>query len=298
MIFLLLYFTLLQGSEFSIKLASYSNKERLLQQIDSLGEGIGEGVVIIKAGDIYKAYSAPLSTKEEALAVLPLYRQLFQDAYITSKPIEVTHASKTSQIKHTTQHIKAPHQTTKKPTPNQDFETYQKDIQPTEKKPVMSQPNISQPYASKEHSHTEEHNSTTQTLKITKQEGLLIPDTQQRYRKSLQTILQGRTFFICPDTITSNSQKLLMEAKFDGQSVTYKTIMGEIPSIKIAYAIQKERLYFLRNGRANPKHFTQVEREYFEYYVVSKWVGKKVINRMRYYKIQEAAQSYLDSLDF
>ncbi|GEM_PF-4127727 len=299
---LLLCGTLLYSNSFSIKLASYSNKTRLLQEIEALSEGIGEGVIIQKEGSLYKAYSPPFKTKQEALAVLPLYRQLFGDAYITTHPI------------HHTTHTPPPtaHLVEENTTTNPAFESYQADIQPSTLPPsslVITKPeeNRTTPTLPQEQNSTQtplptvektvEENRTTPLEKITKHTGILIPTTTPTYQKSLSEVLHNRTFFLVPDTITSNSQKLLIEAKFDGSHVTYKSLQGAIPSLKMGYSVQQEKLYFLHNGRVNPQHFSRIEREYFEYYVISKWIANRRISQTRYYKIREAAQSYLDSIN-
>ncbi len=98
--------------------------------------------------------------------------------------------------------------------------------------------------------------------------------------------------------INSFLENLLIEVKFSTKSVTYKSIIGNIPSLEMDYTIKNGRLYFLRGDRITPHQYSQIDKVLFEYTVIAKWSRGRKMNQMRYYRKQEDAKSYLDSLIF
>lgn len=121
-------------------------------------------------------------------------------------------------------------------------------------------------------------------------------EPQNNNRISLKEIIEGKTLYLCPNTISSNKQKLLIRADFKNHILTYTTLLGNVPSLQMQYIIQNERLYFGRNGQFNPSQYSKVEEQYFEYYLVSKYTKGSIIHQMRYYKNLENAKAYLKSL--
>lgn len=113
---------------------------------------------------------------------------------------------------------------------------------------------------------------------------------------SLEEILEDQILYLCPNTISSSKQKLLIQATFEDNKLTYTTLLGKVPSLEMDYILQNERLYSGRNGQINPMQYSKVKEQYFEYYLFIKYSRGKILHKMRYYKNLEDAHSYLRSI--
>ncbi len=236
-----------EASEYSIKLASYSNKVNLIKQVSKLDDNLEKEIYITKNENLYKAFSISFTDKSSAIQKLQLYRNIFPDAYITTQ------------------------------IPKNRIEN----ISSFKKVELFSEQNI------------------TDSISIKKSHKTMVPTTESPLPLSLDTLLKGKTFYLCPDSIYSNAEKLLIEADFqENNMVIYKTVSGKIPSMEIGYIIQRNKIYFSRNGMINPSQYSKIDETLFEYYIISKWSRGKKIHRMRYYKKQADAKSYLDSFIF
>ena len=112
------------------------------------------------------------------------------------------------------------------------------------------------------------------------------------------TLLQNKTYYLCPDTIKSQEEKIMMEAKFEKNRVRFTTLIGKTPSFQNYYYIHRNRIYFSRTNHPNPTRYTTIDAIYFDYMVLTRWLNGKVLHRMRYYHKKEDALSYLDSVPF
>jgi len=244
-------FSISEGSEFVIKLASYANKGNLVKQVALLDAAVKDDVYIIQKKNLYKLFSKPSPSRSHAMMKLPLFRKIFQDAYITA----VTYKNRQSEA----------------------TSTYVNTVK---------------------ESNTSLESTSDNAPYIKKYDGLLTPVMQNGHKESLVHMLSGKTFYLCPHTINSNKEKFLIEAVFDKDSMSYNTLVGNIPSVKMHYAIKNEKLYFVLNNMINPSQYSKLEKVFFEYYVISKWSRGRKMDQMRYYGKKEDAKSYLDSLIF
>jgi len=119
----------------------------------------------------------------------------------------------------------------------------------------------------------------------------ILPDSTK-----FDALLQNRTYYLCPDTIKSQEEKIMMEAKFEKNRVRFTTLVGKTPSFQNYYYIYKNRIYFSRTNHPNPTKYTTIDAIYFDYMVLARWLNGKVLHRMRYYYNREDARSYLDSI--
>ncbi len=77
-----LFVSFCEGNEYVIKLASYTNKDNLVKQASLLDSELKDTVYIMKEENLYKLFSKSYVSKNHAMIKLPLYRNVFQDAYI------------------------------------------------------------------------------------------------------------------------------------------------------------------------------------------------------------------------
>lgn len=246
------------ASAYTIKLASYGNKENLIKQVSKLEGNLNQKIHIVKENNLYKAFSKSYPDRQSAIDQLHRYKTIFPDAYVSSSSVSL---------------IKG-----------------EPDLIRKEKKRKYTLPK-------KEHSA--ELKEQNETVMIEKSNQIMIPEKSSTSQESLAHKFIGKTFYICPSTIKSNKEKLLIEVSFkEHHIVNYKTLLGKIPSIEMKYVIQNSRIYFTRNGIINPSQFSRVDETFFEYYIVSKWSRGRKIHSMRFYNKRSYAQSYLNSLIF
>jgi len=136
----------------------------------------------------------------------------------------------------------------------------------------------------------------TKELPIAPIHTLMQPKIDKAPPLSFREILENKTFYLCPQQIHSHSEKILIEAKFGTDSVSYKTLMGNVPSMQRKYTIQKNRLYIITNNKISISQFNTIDKIFFEYMIVSRWYRGKKIHQMRYYKKEADARSYIDSI--
>lgn len=251
LVLFVLFLSFCVGNEFVIKLASYTNKDNLVKQVSLLDSEIRDNVYILKEKNLYKLFSKPSPSKNHAMLKLPLYRKVFQDAYIMVAT-------------------------------EQNKQTYNNKVTPL---PL-------------EESNSTFNHSLTNRPYIKKHNEIMIPIRTTRNIISLENILPGNTFYICPNKINTSLEKLLIEVKFNTDSVTYTSIIGNIPSLEMNYTIKNGRLYFPKGDMITPHQYSQIDKVLFEYNIISKWSRGRKMNQMRYYRKQEDAKSYLDSLIF
>ena len=245
-------------SAYTIKLASYGNKENLIAQVSKLDKALSQTTHVIKDGNLYKAFSKSFPNREKAIEQLNLYKTVFPDAYVSSTSIDL----------------------------------------------IKGEPNLVRASKSRKYTLPKKEKITTveeqnNTVVIEKSNELMIPTKSLASQESLAHKFTGHTFYICPNRIKSDKEKLLIEVSFKEHNVvTYKTLLGKIPSIEMGYIIQNGRIYFSRNGIVNPSQFSQVDETFFEYYIISKWSRGRKIHSMRFYNKRAYAESYLNSLNF
>jgi hypothetical protein len=143
----------------------------------------------------------------------------------------------------------------------------------------------------------EESNHTFKTnISIPPINDLMHPLIDKKRILSLHTILQDKTFYLCPQKIHSKSEVILIKASFTKDHVNYQTLLGNVPAMENKYIIQKNRLYIVSNNRISISQYSTIDKMIFDYLLVSRWYKGKKIHQMRYYKNEEAARSYIDSI--
>jgi hypothetical protein len=142
----------------------------------------------------------------------------------------------------------------------------------------------------------ESNTSQSKDFSIIPTETLMNPTIEKQPKLSFQEILENKTFYLCPQTIRSKSEKILIEASFGIDTVTYKTLIGNVPSMQMRYTIQKNRLYLITNNKISISQFNTIDKKLFEYMIVSRWFKGKKIHKMRYYTKETDARSYIESI--
>lgn len=251
-----------------IKLGSYSNKENSQRQVLRIQEELGFKSSVIEEGGIYRLYSLSFDTREKALDLLPTYQKLFPDAYI----MQSTRPYKAPNIK-------------------MDKKQLDKTTIPLEMvKLEIPKTQINTPKENIPKTIVRENKDSSK---------IITPKSNTKQELSLASIIKGHTFYLCPNVIKSKKGIILIEAYYDNEHrVTYRTLVGKMPSIRINYLIHNERLYTSRSYTFNPTEYNVIEDTLFEYYLMAKYSRYKKLGSMRYYKSYENAKAYLNSLRF
>jgi hypothetical protein len=126
---------------------------------------------------------------------------------------------------------------------------------------------------------------------------ILQPKKEILSQVSFQELIKNKTFYLCPQKIMAPSEKILIKAHFTDHTVSYTTLIGNIPYLEMNYMVKNNRLYMINHNRVSISQFSTIDKILFEYMVVSRWMKGKKIHQMRYYKKEEDARSYIDSIN-
>ena len=74
---------LFSASDFTVKLATYRNSDHLEKFINRFSPALKNTVRTYKKGKLTYAYTIPTKDKKTLKKLLPFYRKVFSDAYIT-----------------------------------------------------------------------------------------------------------------------------------------------------------------------------------------------------------------------
>lgn len=139
--------------------------------------------------------------------------------------------------------------------------------------------------------------NTKDDTSIPPSHNILSPIKETVLPMSMYDLINNQTFYLCPEKITTSSEKILIEADFLDNNVSYTTIIGKVPNLKMRYIIKNNRLYILHNNKVSISQYSTIDKIFFEYMVLSRWMKGKKIHQMRYYKKEEDAKSYISSID-
>ena len=143
----------------------------------------------------------------------------------------------------------------------------------------------------------EESNTTTQMYQtIEPIKSVLQPYKDRSKTVSFLELLQNKVFYLCPEHITAASEKILIKAQFLDNNVSYTTLIGDTPHFEMRYMVKQNRLYMINHNRVSPSQFSTIDKIFFEYMVVARWMKGKKIHQMRYYKRESDARSYISSI--
>ena len=275
-VWIVIFLTIGDSSVF-IKLGSYSNRENLAKQISNLRYGLQDTAYILEENYMFKAYSSQFASRDEALAKLDLYREVFPDAYIMEAKNLPANSKNSIYKEHKKEHEESDVSTiAKSETLKRDI-IYEKEIETPPPPPKRD----------------------IELVGVKHSDEVMVPKSKEKEDLSLYSVLQDNKFYICPHNIKTKSQKILIEVHFqDDNVVKYRTVIGKVPAMAIPYIIRGDKLYFTRGNRVNPYQYSKLDNKFFDYYVISQWSKGKNINRMRYYPKEEDAKSYLNSLQF
>lgn len=265
-ILLLLPLQSIASVSYSVRIAVYNNADSLQKELNKLTPAVRKTVEIQKRGNQHVACSAHTDNKEKLEKLLPSYKKVFPDAFISAYQTTELNVTEMNTTKTTEVNM---------PTP-QTKQTMQTNItvKTAEVKKIHLQ--IKQEIV---HNHY--------SRKIVNPTKNNIPLYDRFHQKTLYLCAYGK------DTWSPN---ILIHVAFFDKEVIYTPIMGEVSSRREIYTIDKNKLHISQQGLFDSEIYNTLDSVTSEYYLISSWVGKTKVNTLRYYFDLEAAEAYVKSL--
>jgi hypothetical protein len=268
--FRLLYITILlilplqsiASVSYTVRIAVYNNIDSLQYKLNKLSPALRKTVEIQKRGEQHVACSAHTDNKEKLEKLLPSYKKVFPDAFISAYQAPEINTTQTNPVK-TTEANKTIPQTIKTNT-----------VKTTEVKktpPQIKQEIVYNPYSRKIVNPTKNN----------------IPLYDRFHQKTL---------YLCAYGENTWSPNVLIHVAFFDKEVIYTPIIGEISSRREIYTIDKSKLHISQQGLFDSEIYNTLDSITSEYYLISSWVGKTKVNTIRYYFDLEKAEAYVASL--
>ena len=246
-----------------VRIAVYNNVDSLQQELDKLSPALRKTVEIQQRGEQHVACSIHTKDKIKLQKLLPSYKKVFPDAFIATYQITEINTTEMNSAKETEVNKTVLNKTIKT--------TPAKSTEVNKTPPDIKQKIVYNPYSRKIVNPTKKN----------------IPLYDRFHQKTLYLCAYGK------DTWSPN---VLIHVAFFDKEVIYTPIMGEVPSRREIYTIDKNKLYISQKGLFDSEIYNTLDSITSEYYLISGWVGKTKVNTIRYYFELEKAEAYVASL--
>lgn len=242
---------------YTVRIAVYNNVNSLKQELNKLSPALRKTVEIQKRGKQHVACSIHTEDKTKLQKLLPSYKKVFPDAFISTY-----HTTQTDTVKKTAVNQIMPKSTKTNPAKTTEINKTPSNIK---------QKIVSNPYSRK-----------------------IVNPTKKDI--SLYDRFHQKTLYLCAYGEEEWSPNILMHVAFFDKEVIYTPIMGEVSSKREIYTIDKNKLYISQQGLFDSEIYNTLDSITSEYYLISAWVGKNKVTTIRYYFDLERAEAYVASL--
>jgi hypothetical protein len=261
-ILLILPLQSIASTSYIVRIAVYNNIDSLKQELNKLSPSLRKTVEIQKRGAQHVACSIHTKDKTKLQKLLPSYKKVFPDAFISSyQPTEIN-TTQTNTVKE------------------------------TEENKIMPQITKSNPVK------TTDVNETTSNIKqkivYTPYSRKIVNPTKNDI--SLYDRFHQKTLYLCAYGAEEWSPNVLIHVAFFDKEVIYTPIMGDISSRREVYTIDKNKLYISQQGLFDSEISNTLDSVTSDYYLISTWVSKNKVTTIRYYFDLEKAEAYVASL--
>lgn len=269
-ILLLLPLQSIASVSYSVRIAVYNSADSLEQELNKLSPTVRKTVEIRQRGEQHVACSAHTDNKETLEKLLPSYRKVFPDAFISAYETTELNTTETNTTKTTEVNT---------PTP----QTEQKIEQAIET------------------------NTTVETAKVNKTSPQIKPEiiytpysrkvvNPTKKNLSLYDRFRQKTLYLCAYGAEVGLPNVLIHVAFFDSEVIYTPIMGAVSSKKEKYTIDDNKLYITQKDRFDTEVYNTLQSITSEYYLISTWIGKSKVSTIRYYFDLDKAEAYLATL--
>ena len=261
-ILLLLPLQSIASVSYAVRIAVYNNADSLQEELNKLSPAVRKTVEIQKRGEQLVACSAHTDNKEKLEKLLPSYKKVFPDAFISAYQVAEINTRQTNTVKKTEVN-KTIVQTIKTDT-----------VKTAEVKQALSQ---------------------------TKQKTVYVPYSRKIVNATKTNIplydrFHQKTLYLCAYGEDTWSPNILIHVAFFDKEVIYTPLMGDVSSRREIYTIDKNKLHISQQGLFDSEIYSTLDSITSDYYLISTWVGKSKVNTIRYYFDLEAAEAYVASL--
>lgn len=269
-ILLLLPLQSIASVAYTVRLAVYNNADSLQTELNKLSPAIRKTIEVTKRGKQHVACSVQTDKKETLEKLLPSYKKVFPDAFISSYQ---TTEKNTTEV-HNTKTVEVPTQTPqteKKPEQTIETNTTVKTAEANETSPQIEPKIIYTPYSRK-----------------------IVNPTKKNI--ALYDRLRQKTLYLSAYGAERGLPNVLIHVAFFDKEVIYTPISGTVSDKRERYTVDDNKLYISDKDRFDPEVYSTLQSITSDYYLISNWVGKSKVNTLRYYFDLEKAEAYLETL--
>lgn len=265
-ILLLLPLQSIASVSYAVRIAVYNNVDSLQKELNKLSPSVRKTVEIKKRGKQHIACSVQTDKKETLEKLLPSYKKVFPDAFISAYKTTELNATETNTTKTTEVNAPTP-QTEQTIETNTTVETAEVNKTSPQIKPEIIY--------------------TTYRRKI-------VNPTKKNI--SLYDRFHQKTLYLCAYGADPVLPNVLIHVAFFDKEVIYTPIIGAVSSKREKYTIDDNKLYITQKDRFDPEVYSTLQSITSEYYLISTWIGKSKVSTIRYYFDLEKAEAYLATL--
>ena len=158
------------------------------------------------------------------------------------------------------------------------------------KKPIIKKPTTKKVISKKEKVITPKKSiatalSASSILSASKHKG-------KKVSLDAEKLLLDKTFYICTDKLSRNSDKSLVTMHFKKKYIEYKSKRYSKAPLHIEYSFYNEIVLLRVNGMRSAHILTEIKNKYF---LMKSFIGKKKSDVLRYYFYEEDAEKFLHS---
>jgi len=254
---------------YTVRLAVYNNVDTLQDKLNKLSPALRKTIQIKKRGNQHVASSVESDKKEALQKLLPSYRKVFPDAFISAEEKEdiktpQTETIESKEINSTTQKTEEKKELTPQTEAPKSMETAQ--VAPlTEPKIIYN------PYSRK----------------------VINPLKKDL---SFYDRLHQKTLYLCAYGPEEWSPNVLIHVAFFDKEIIYTPIRGDVSSKREQYKVTEDKLYISHQGVFDPDMFSSIEEITEDYYLISTWIKEHKMTSIRYYFDLDKAEEYVKNL--
>ncbi len=253
--FRLLYITILfllplqsiASVSYAVRIAVYNNVDSLKKELNKLSPAVRKTIEIQKRGEQHVACSIHTKDKTKLQKLLPSYKKVFPDAFISAYQTTETNTVK---------------------------KTEENKIILKETKPIALKTTETAPLKSAQTEVTP--SDTEQKIVYTPYSRKIVNPTKNDI--PLYDRFHQKTLYLCAYGEEEWSPNVLIHVAFFDKEVIYTPIRGDISTRREVYTIDNNKLYISQQGLFDSEISNTLDEITSDYYLISTWVGKNKVN--------------------
>jgi hypothetical protein len=115
---------------------------------------------------------------------------------------------------------------------------------------------------------------------------------QRSYKSFTKQMLSGNHYYMTYKA-PKGGTNLLIKVSFGADDVSYQPVIGDMQMTQAHYLVDNNRLYMFAESFSKDGAYSILDEHQKDYFLVSSWMDKKRLNRLRYYYKLNDAKKYL-----